>query len=183
MIFTSDNMQRLSSGLGFLNSYNKASAARTEGEIAKTMGRIRADQLLQNARMRMNQGVREAAELRRQGEVVQSNAIAQMAASGGGIDPVMLAKIQQRADYNSMSAIYDAAQVSSKMRFDAYMSRAEGSFQAAMGRAKATDILTSAATTAIGKWPSSLPKTKPSGIGTGGTFNRVPNKRGFVGGF
>lgn len=151
--FTSDNLQKVSTGLDFLSSYNKAFQARQEGETNWMFGEISAEQLLRNATLRMNQGVREASQESYKGRVVQSDAIAQMAASGGGIDPLMLAQMKQRADYNSMSAIYDASMSAAQMRWDSQVVSMKARQAKRRGKAMERDILTGAFVTALTNWP------------------------------
>lgn len=162
---TSDNLSKLSIGLGFLNSYNNARMAKSEGKINRMFGEIEADQLLRNATLRMNQGVSEAEQERFKGEVVQSNAISQMAASGGGIDPLMLALMKTRSDYNSMSAIYDAKRGASELRMAAYSARAGAKMTEARGAVKSQDIMTGAFASALGDWPRISRSTTRPGYG------------------
>ena len=146
-------LQGLNAGLGALNAYNNAKLAKTQGEVNRIYGEIEADALLERARERTNQGVRQAREERHKGKIIESDAIAQMAASGGGLDPVMLARIKQRADHNTMSAIYDAQMDAGSYRLQAVMARAGARNQQIEGNRRYRNYMVDALTTGLSAWP------------------------------
>lgn len=78
--------------------------------------RFEADLILDNAKTRLAAGTRQANLQRHQSRVVQSDAKAQMAASGGGVDIQDMAKIKSRADFNAISTLFTAQEQASNMR-------------------------------------------------------------------
>lgn len=78
-----------------------------EGDAAVRASKYEAKQLEQQANARYAQGTREAYEAARAGDILESDAIAQMAAGGGGVDAEHLAKIKAESDYNALAALYE----------------------------------------------------------------------------
>lgn len=85
-----------------------------------------ARQMRENATQVRAAGARESTEIQYQGRVVESDAIAAMAAQGGVMDPVMLAKIKQRVDYNSLMTIFDANRTASGIESQARATEGAG---------------------------------------------------------
>ena len=104
-------------------AYNKSKILEAEGKLNFTLAGIEARQMERSAIGIENQGVRAAMVEQYKTRVVTSDAVANMAAGGGGIDPEMLARIKQRGDYNSMSAIFDARTKAIDLRYQADMTR------------------------------------------------------------
>lgn len=150
---TSDQMQMMSVGLGFLSSYSQAQNAKSQGKVRKILGGIEAETLLKNATLRMNQGVREGQYEAYKGRVAISDTTANMVAGGSQLDPVILAKLKARADENTMAAVFDAQIDASSLRQQAIAARAGANFQARAGEMKAGDIMLSAVSTAFTNWP------------------------------
>lgn len=175
-MITSPQLMMLSTGLGFMQSYNQAKMAKLEGKQSQFFGNLEADRLLQSATARMNQGGREAQMEQYKGRVMESDAIAAMAASGGGIDPVLLAKIKQRADSNAMAAIYEAGTESSDLKYEAAMARIGGDAARTRGRAESSDIMFGAYSTALSKWPRGAAQKTGNARPAGYNWRSVANQ-------
>lgn len=104
-------------------AYNKSKIIEAESKLNQTLAGIEARAMERQAIGIENQGVRAAMIEQQKTKMVSSDAIAMMAAGGGGIDPEMLAKIKQRGDYNSMTAIFDARTRAIDLRYQAEMTR------------------------------------------------------------
>ena len=105
-------------------SSDKAAAA------AKRAAKIEAAQLEKRANQEEAQGGREAIEIRRQGLVIQSDAKAAMAASGGVTDDVgavkTLSDIHGVTNYNALAALFTAKETAQQTRDAAKAVRAGG---------------------------------------------------------
>ncbi|TFH50198.1 MAG: hypothetical protein E4H01_02815 [Lysobacterales bacterium] len=173
MQFMGQNSSQILSGtsaaLDFYNSYQQSKIVKAQGQLNETLGLLEADSLRRKATMTENIGVHQAQVEQYKGRVAHSDATAQMAAGGGVVDPEMLAKIKMRADYNALSAIYDARSTAISMREQAGMRGIEARFGRSQAQAQARDIRTSALTTALTEWPRSvaqsptLPKKRSAG--------------------
>ena len=104
-------------------AYNKSKIIEAESKLNVTLAGIEARQMERSAIGVENQGVRAAMIEQQKTAMVSSDATAAMAASGAVLDPEMLAKIKQRGDYNSMTAIFDARTTAIDMRYQAEMTR------------------------------------------------------------
>lgn len=104
-------------------AYNKSKILEAESKLNFTLAGIEARQMERSAIGIENRGVRAAMVEQYKTRVVTSDAVANMAAGGGGVDPEMLARIKQRGDYNSMSAIFDARTQAIDLRYQADMTR------------------------------------------------------------
>jgi hypothetical protein len=104
-------------------AYNKSKILESQSKLDFTLSGIEARQMERTATGIENQGVRAAMIEQQKTAIVTSDAIAAMAAGGGGVDPLMLARIKQRGDYNSMSAIFDARTEAIDLRYQADMTR------------------------------------------------------------
>ena len=141
-------------------AYNQSKIIEANAKLQETMAGIYADQLGRKATMMENIGVRQAQIAQYEGRVAESDATAIMAASGGVVDPTVLAKFKQRARYNSMAAIYDARMKALDLRYEAGMTRVGAKMaranakleSAAVWREATTDV----AMNAIQMWGGSL---------------------------
>jgi hypothetical protein len=104
-------------------AYNKSKIIDAESKLNQTLSGIEARQMERSAISIENRGVRAAMLEQQKTAMVSSDAVAAMAAGGGGVDPEMLAKIKQRGDYNSMTAIFDARTAAIDLRYQAEMTR------------------------------------------------------------
>jgi len=104
-------------------AYNKSKILESQSKLDFTLAGIEARQMDRQATGIENRGVRAAMIEQYKTRTVTSDAVAAMAAGGGGVDPLMLAKIKQRGDYNSMSAIFDARTEAIDLRYQADMTR------------------------------------------------------------
>jgi len=182
-----------SAALDFFSQYNNSKVEKAQGKLNAVLGELEADSLRRKATMSENQGVHAAEAEKYKGRVAHSDATAAMASGGGTVDPEMLARIKQRADYNAMSAVYDARTVASGLRQQASMASIKGRFDSAMSGVKADDMMAGAVTTALTDWPKSWSQSpKPPGAGAKstygvGTMRKSNNKslggKGYVGGF
>lgn len=132
--------------LSINEAYNKSKIIDAENKLNLTLSGIEARQMERSAIQIENQGVRAAMIEQQKTKMVSSDAVAAMAAGGGGIDAVELAKIQQRGNYNSMSAIFDAGTRAIDLRFQANMTRIGATVQAG-SRERYGDSLKREATT------------------------------------
>lgn len=84
-------------------------------------GKMQAAQYARNATAAFATGTRRAGEIRRQGDVLKSDAAAAMAAGGGVTDDVgaisTFAEIEQVVDYNALSALYEGETRAEDLRF------------------------------------------------------------------
>ena len=109
--------------LSMSEAYNKSKIIDAEAKLNETLSGIEANQLERQAIAAENAGLRAGQVEQYKTRVISSDATAAMAAGGGGIDPEMLAKIKQRGDYNSMSAIFEARTKAIDLRYEASMTR------------------------------------------------------------
>jgi hypothetical protein len=109
--------------LSINEAYNKSKIIDAEAKLNETLSGIEASQLERQAIAAENAGVRASQIEQYKTRVVSSDATAAMAAGGAVVDPEMLAKIKQRGDYNSMSAIFDARSRAIDLRYEAAMTR------------------------------------------------------------
>lgn len=148
-------IQATSTALDYYNTYTQSKILETQGKLNETLGQIEADSLRRNATLEMNKGVRAGEIEKYKTRATMSDATAAMAAGGGVVDPEMLARIKQRGDYNTMSAVYDAQTNASTMRQQATMVEIQSKFGRSQTDARATDMRQGAFTTALSAWPRS----------------------------
>jgi len=114
------------------------------GQAAARSAEMSARQYERNAKQELLAGERAAKEIKRQGEVIQSDTKAAMAASGGTTTDVNAVKtqaeIEQVVDYNALAAIYESEESSKDQLLSAKVVRAGG--QAAQKTAKTSQIAT-----------------------------------------
>jgi predicted PilT family ATPase len=104
-------------------AYNKSKILESQSKLDLVLAGIEARQMERSAIGVENQGVRAAQIEQQKTRTVTSDAVAAMAAGGGGVDPEMLRRIKQQGDYNSMSAIFDARTKAIDLRYQASMTR------------------------------------------------------------
>lgn len=146
-------------------AYNKSKIIEAEGKLNEVMAGIEASQMERSATQIENQGVRAAQIEQYKTRVVSSDATAQMAASGAQLDPLMLARIKQRGDYNSMSAIFDARSRAIDLRHQAQNVRIGAKYDRGASKRYASSVRREAVTGAIFNsmdvWASERPATTP----------------------
>ncbi len=130
-------------------AYNQSKIIDAESKLNQTLAGIEARQIERSAISVENQGVRAAMIEQQKTRAVSSDAVAAMAAGGGGVDPEMLARIKQQGDYNSMSAIFDARTRAADMRFDANMVRISSRMDAGSASRYGSSLKREATTGAI----------------------------------
>lgn len=129
-----------------------------QGKASEAASKYEAEQMVQQAKARYAQGTREAQEARRRADLMESNARAAMAGSGGvATDPgaiEQLSKIREVGDYNALAAMFEAE------------SEGKGLRQAAKSRLHEGRLAKKTAfSTALGKAMSLI----PGGFGSTGT--------------
>lgn len=101
-----------------------------QGAAAESAAKAAAQQGVKNATASEAEGLRRAAEINRQGDLLQSDAVAAMVASGGVSDDVgaikTLADIEQVSDYNALSALFESRSRADQQRYAAQITREEG---------------------------------------------------------
>ena len=96
------------------------------GSAADKAMRFQAKQLERNAKATRAKGTRATQEGLRKGRVLESDAIAQMAAGGGGTDIKGLADLKQVTDYNALAALFEAETQAEGLDLAAKGKRMEG---------------------------------------------------------
>lgn len=113
----------LGTGLKVAGAYSAGEAADAEGKSLRRQYGRAADETVAS-------GQRRAAEIRRQGDVLKSDAIAAMAGGGGVADDVgaikRLADIEQVTNYNALSALYGANTEAQQLRYSGEVAKARG---------------------------------------------------------
>ena len=107
-----------------------------EGRQIKRAKNLEAQQLDMAAIAREAAGTKEAYDRRKEGERVESNAIAAMAASGGVVEPDIVADIKATTDYNVLSELFAAGEEAKQMNLTARLRRHEGKQAKRLGTAK-----------------------------------------------
>ena len=130
-------------------AYNQSKIIAAESKLNQTLAGIEARQIERSAIAVENQGVRAAMIEQQKTRKVSSDAVATMAAGGGGVDPEMLARIKQQGDYNSMSAIFDARTRAIDMRYDASMVRIGADMSAGSAKRYGSSLRREATTGAV----------------------------------
>lgn len=170
-------------------AYNQSKIVEINAKLNETIAGIRADQLGRQATMMENIGVRQAQIAQYEGRKAESDAIAAMAASGGTVDPAVIARFKQRTRYNATAAVFDARMKALDTRFEAGMTRIGAKMHSANAALESSAIwreaVTGVATNALQMWGGTLSQRPqlPARPVAGASFTRVNNARGFVGGF
>ena len=153
-----DNLKLIKTGLEYTSARQKSEAERGSADFE-------ANRLLENAKARLAKGVRTARRDREAGDVMESDTIAAMAGQGSTIDPVMIAKIKAKTNYNSMAALLDAHSEHDDLVQQSLEVRAAGqlSHSANMFAAK-TNMLSGLMKSGVGNsftdWMKNKPTTK-----------------------
>jgi len=121
-------------------AYNQSKIIAAQSKLDSVLAGIEANQLLRQATSIENMGVKAAQIEQYKTRVVSSDATAAMAAGGGVVDPEMLAKIKQRGDYNSMSAIFDARTRAIDLRHQSRMTRIGARYDAGASKRYGSSI-------------------------------------------
>ena len=107
-----------------------AAGSFAEGEEARAAGEFNALQLEKEAKARYATGTRKAAEATRQGDILESNVRAAMAASGGVTTDAgateMIATVGAESDYAALSALYEGTTQAEGLQMQATESRRAG---------------------------------------------------------
>jgi hypothetical protein len=118
------------------------------GGGADKAAKFKAQQIERNAKAKRASGTRQTQEGLRKGRVLESDAIAQMAAGGGAFDAgsiEQLAGLKQATDYNALTALFEAEEQAKGMDLAAKSVRIEGKMAKKKGQRKAlSTILTGA---------------------------------------
>jgi hypothetical protein len=107
-----------------------------EGRQAKYAADAEAKQMRLAATARRAAGTHDAYEQRKIGEQVASDAVAAMAAGGGGVSDNVLADIKTTADYNVLSALFAGEQEAKGMDYAAKLKNFEGKMAKRIATAK-----------------------------------------------
>ena len=110
---------------------NETATPLIEAYGKSTALKFQAKQLERNARALEAKGTRDAAEIRRQGKVLSSNARAAMAGAGGSASDAGavegLAKLKGATDYNALAALFEsetkADEMTAKARAKTFQAR------------------------------------------------------------
>ena len=102
----------------------------SQGIAGKNAAKFQAGMEEQRANLAMARGTREASEARREGRIIESNARAAMAAGGGDTTSAgsinQLSKIGRDAEYNALSAIFNAETTAGANRAQAQAYKMQG---------------------------------------------------------
>jgi hypothetical protein len=143
-----------------------------EGRQAKYAADAEAKQMELAAAARRAAGTQDAYEQRKIGEQVASDAIAAMAAGGGGVSDNILADIKTTADYNVLSTLFAGEQEAKGMIYAAKLKKHEGKMAKRMATTKSLVNVGEAVGSAVA-----------GGAPKGGSANPVGGGRGGGGGF
>jgi hypothetical protein len=124
----------VSSGFGYI-----------EGRQIKKAKDSEAEQLRRAAIAREATGTVQAGDQREIGAMVESNAIAAMAAGGGVVDSDIVADLKSTTDYNVLSELFASKTESASMNLQAKMKEFEGRQAKRMATAKLVTSLAVAA--------------------------------------
>lgn len=118
-----------------------ATSAYAEGSAEKKAADYEAEQLERAATAKIAEGSRQAYERRREGDIIESNARAAMAAGGGSTTDAgmveRLGDIGAQADYNVLSALFESEEEAQGIKEKAKVRRWEGRVAKRRGIAKA----------------------------------------------
>ena len=167
------------------DAYNKSKMVRAMSKVDETLSRIEEAQLRRAATFTENEGVKRAQIEHYKGRKLQSDATAQMAASGGVVDPEMLARIKMRSDYNAMSAVFEARIKAIDLRQQAGMTRIGAAWRRSEAKREESRIRRDAITGVVMNAMSMVPasngqKTNTYG-GYTGSSQRMNQSRGMSG--
>jgi len=157
-----------------------------EGRQIKKAKDAEAEQMRRAAIAREATGTVQAGDQRKIGEVVQSNAIAAMAAGGGVVDSDIVADLKSTTDYNVLSELFASKTESASMNLQAKMTEFEGRQAKRMATAKlVTAIAVEAGKAAAGAGaagaPTPITSTAQSSIVSSGSGYNMNNGTSFAG--
>ena len=131
-----------------------------EGRQIKKAKDAEAEQMRRAAIAREATGTVQAGDQRKIGEMVESNAIAAMAAGGGVVDSDIVADLKSTTDYNVLSELFASKTESASMNLQAKMTEFEGKQAKRMGTAKlVTSLAVAAGKAAAGAGGAPTPET------------------------
>lgn len=107
-----------------------------EGRQAKKAAEAEAKQIELAATARRAAGTQDAYDQKKIGEQVMSDAVAAMAAGGGGVSDNILAKIKTTTDYNVLSSLFAGEQEAKGMDYAAKIKKFEGKMAKRMATAR-----------------------------------------------
>ena len=148
-----------------------------EGRQAKQAADAEAKQLRIAATARRAAGTQDAYEQGKIGERVASDAVAAMAAGGGGVSDNILADIKTTTDYNVLSSLFAGEQEAKGMNYAAKIKNFEGKMAKRMATMKTIINVGEAAGEAFMMGAGGAPgKAGPNpaggGRGGGGAYGR-----------
>lgn len=120
--------------------------ALAQGIAAEDAAKFEVKQMRRNAVAMDAQGQRSARAEKKEGALLSSNAVAQMAAGGGGVDEKFLADIENKADYNALVALHESKTQSDLMRDAARLRLQQGKSEKRNSRLSAFGGMLSGAT-------------------------------------
>lgn len=148
-----------------------------EGRQAKKAAEAEAKQIELAAMARRAAGTQDAYDQKQIGEQVMSDAVAAMAAGGGGVSDNVLAKIKTTTDYNVLSALFAGEQEAKGMDYAAKIKKFEGKMAKRMATARTIINIGEEAASAYmagagGGAPKAGPNPAGGGRGGGGAYGR-----------
>lgn len=146
-----------------LDAANKsAKASRLEGQRTRVLKEFEAAQLEQNAGQAIAASQRDAIEVKRQSDLLESRAVAVAASSGGSVSDTtttsLLATLDNYAAYEKAVALYSGEDKARAMRVQAKASRYEGWMAEELGGLKSDAYRTAGIATALGSGASMYEK-------------------------
>ena len=158
MIISGDWLKVIQGGLEYSSGRQKAKAGRYSSGLE-------ADRLLENAKARMAKGTRVARQERQSGDAMESDAIAAMAGQGSATDPVMIAKIKAKTNYNSLAALLQGQTESDDLEQQARDVRTSGELSASANMfAAKTNLLSGAMGVAGGSFADWMKTKHPTAV-------------------
>lgn len=139
-----------------------------EGRQAKKAAEAEAKQIELAAMARRAAGTQDAYDQKQIGEQVMSDAIAAMAAGGGGVSDNILAKIKTTTDYNVLSALFAGEQEAKGMDYAARIKKFEGKQAKRMATMKSIINVGEFAAEALAMGAGGGGTTPPPGAGNPG---------------
>jgi hypothetical protein len=132
-----------------------------QGQAAKASAEYEAKQFDKQSKAATAEGTRAAEEIRRQGAIMQSNARAAMAGSGGTASDAgaisTLGKIGAETDYNSLAAMFEAKSEAQGLQTAASTRRYEGDLAQRAAKQKTLSTVLSGASRTYGSFKPRAP--------------------------
>ena len=143
------------------------------GKAANSNAKFQARQMEQQAGQERASSQREAIAERRQSAIIQSNAQASAAASGGGAtDPTVLnitGNIAKEGEYNALSALFQGEEKARGLGLQASATRMEGKQAKKQGMIGGVSTIIGGTASAASKYSPSAPSGTVGTAGIGGT--------------